>query len=153
MAGTPTVGVEPKRLATTVDAHVGSRIRELRRQHGMSQQHLAGELGLTFQQVQKYERGTNRVSASKLYETANVLRVPVSYFFEGLEDPPIEADMGEGAVHAFLTTEEGAELARTFPRIAPGRLRQRVLELVRGIVETHETQGHGGPAPAGAPNK
>ena len=140
MAGTPTATAETKRLATTVDEHVGSRIRALRKQLGMSQQHLAGELGLTFQQIQKYERGSNRVSASKLYETANALRVPVSYFFEGLEDPPTQKDMGERAVHAFLRTEEGAELARTFPRIAPGRLRQRVLELVRGIVETEETR-------------
>ena len=138
MAGTVTN--QPKRLATTVDEHVGSRIRALRKQQRMTQQQLAGELELTFQQIQKYERGTNRVSASKLYETAIALGVPVSYFFEGLEEPPskTDIDMVERAVREFLKTDEGAELARTFPRLTPGRLRQKVLELVRGIVETEE---------------
>ena len=139
MAGTLIKTGESKRLATTVDEHVGSRIRALRKQLGISQQHLAGELGLTFQQIQKYERGTNRVSASKLYETANALRAPVSYFFEGLENVPTETDMGEQAVREFLKTEEGAELARTFPLVPPGRLRQKILELVRSLVEIEES--------------
>ena len=137
MTGKLIVAGDPKRLPTTVDAHVGSRIRALRKQLGISQEHLAERLGLSFQQVQKYERGTNRVSASKLYETAGVLRVPVSYFFEGLDDvaPESGTDMGERAVRAFLQTDEGAELARTFPRLTPGDLRKRVLELVRSIIE------------------
>ncbi len=67
-----------------VDDHVGAKLRQLRKSAGMSQSVLAGRLGLTFQQVQKYERGTNRVSASKLYETAAILGVPVADFFDGL---------------------------------------------------------------------
>lgn len=140
---------EPRRLRTAVDQHVGARIRERRKMMRMSQQQLAEALGLTFQQVQKYERGTNRVSASKLFETASALSVPISFFFEGLDDEPtsIADDRGEHAARSFLRTEEGAELARTFPRLAPGRVRQKTLELVRSIVATE----HGATAPAAAP--
>ena len=129
-----------KRLATHVDAHVGARIREIRRKGKVSQEQLAERLGVTFQQVQKYECGLNRISASKIYETALALAVPVSYFFEGIEDGRMNAtgDMGERAVAEFLKTEEGAELSQTFPRIARGRLRQKVLELVREILERTE---------------
>ena len=143
MTGTLIVAKESKRLATSVDMHVGARIRALRRQLGIGQQHLAERLGLTFQQVQKYERGTNRVSASKLYEIAGVLGVSVSYFFEGLDDVAADtkADSSEQEIHEFLRTGEGAELARAFPRVAPGELRKRVLELVRGILEAEESSG------------
>ena len=121
-----------------VDLHVGARIRMRRRMQGVSQEKLAEALGLTFQQVQKYERGANRVSASKLYEIAACLRTPVAYFFEGLVDPS-SADAGaeppsaEQSVHAFLMTPEGLELARAFPRLPSGRVRRRVLDLVRAL--------------------
>ena len=69
-----------------IDLHVGARIRMRRRLLGVSQERLAEALGLTFQQVQKYERGANRVSASKLYEIARTLQTPVTYFFDGLAD-------------------------------------------------------------------
>src|SRR5271156_5143452 len=90
-----------------VDLHVGARIRLRRRMQGVSQEKLADALGLTFQQVQKYERGANRVSASKLYEIAAALRAPISYFFDGLADPASidgeETRTGdEQTVHAFL---------------------------------------------------
>src|SRR5271163_5343803 len=75
------------RFPNPVDLHVGARIRLRRRMQGVSQEKLADALGLTFQQVQKYERGANRVSASKLYEIATALQAPVSYFFDGLADP------------------------------------------------------------------
>jgi transcriptional regulator with XRE-family HTH domain len=108
---------------------------------GVSQEKLAEALGLTFQQVQKYERGANRVSASKLYEIAAALQTPVAYFFEGLADPsvPAEADSADGShetrVHDFLMTGEGLELATLFPRLRRGALRRRILDLVRAIVE------------------
>jgi transcriptional regulator with XRE-family HTH domain len=106
---------------------------------GVSQEKLADALGLTFQQVQKYERGANRVSASKLYEIASALRSPVSYFFDGLADPAAEENMAarpsaEGAVHAFLMTAEGLELAKLFPRVTRGPVRRRVLDLLRAVV-------------------
>ena len=129
------------RSPNPVDLHVGARIRMRRRMQGVSQERLADALGLTFQQVQKYVRGANRVSASKLYEIAASLRTPVSYFFEGLADPSSEAGTEDGprtiveqSVHSFLTTSEGLELAGLFPRLQRGRLRRRLLDLVRAIV-------------------
>ena len=127
------------RSPNPVDLHVGARIRMRRRMQGVSQEKLADALGLTFQQVQKYERGANRVSASKLYEIAASLRTPVSYFFEGLADPTNDGEAevrpsAEHTVHAFLMTSEGLELAGLFPRVARGRLRRRVLDLLRAMV-------------------
>src|SRR5665213_3309630 len=97
-----------QRSPNPVDLHVGGRIRMRRKVLGVSQEKLAEALGLTFQQVQKYERGSNRVSASKLYEIARFLNSPVSYFFEGLADPS-SADAGAGdgpeqVMHDFLMT-------------------------------------------------
>ena len=102
---------------------------------GISQQTLAEALGLTFQQVQKYERGFNRVSASKLYETARFLRAPIAYFFEGLTGATAEIthDTDGEAVRSFLQSPEGLELANAFPRIKAKRLRRSVLDLVRAL--------------------
>ena len=103
------------RRASAVDVHVGGRIRIRRRLIGMSQEALAQALGLTFQQVQKYERGSNRVSASKLYATAKVLEVPVHYFFDGLSDAPASEarhDGGAGGVEAGAPAK-AARAART----------------------------------------
>lgn len=119
-----------------VDRHVGLRIRMRRKELNISQEKLAEALGLTFQQVQKYERAANRVSASKLFEIARALNASVAYFYEGLsaaedlEVPPapnLEA-------HAFLLTAEGSELATLFPKLGRNRVRRKVLELVRAIV-------------------
>ena len=126
------------RLPNPVDLHVGARIRLRRRMQGVSQEKLADALGLTFQQVQKYERGANRVSASKLYEIATALHAPVSYFFDGLADPSAEESggghpSGEETVHAFLMTAEGLELARLFPGLPRGRVRRRFLDLMRAL--------------------
>ena len=126
------------RKPSPVDAHVGARIRLRRKLLGLSQQDLAHRLGLTFQQVQKYERGVNRVSASKLYQTAQVLQASVTHFFEGLDgEHGVEhAPAGEAAVTEFLMTTEGLELASLFPRIPKGRMRHQVLELVRTLAES-----------------
>jgi len=125
----PDLGADP------VDLHVGARIRMRRRFIGMSQQALAETLGLTFQQVQKYERGSNRVSASKLYEIARALGVGAGYFFEGLADPMqgrAEATAaGADTAREFLFSSEGLELARLFPRLKSLELRQELLRLVR----------------------
>src|SRR3982751_2918628 len=102
---------EAQRSPNPVDLHVGSRVRMRRKMLGISQERLAEALGLTFQQVQKYERGANRVSASKLYEIARFLSTPVAYFFEGLaETPGGEDSEAEQTVHDFLMTSEGLEL-------------------------------------------
>ena len=121
-----------------VDLYVGGRIRLRRRTLGVSQEKLAEDLGLTFQQVQKYERGANRVSASKLYEIARSLSVPVAFFFEGLNDPVSGgvAEPGADAIlHYFLRTSEGVELASLFPMIRRARIRRRILDLVRAMAE------------------
>ncbi|WP_269715623.1 helix-turn-helix domain-containing protein [Caulobacter sp. NIBR2454] len=123
------------------DVHVGARIR-LRRKHlGISQTQLAEGLSLTFQQVQKYERGVNRVSASKLYDMARTMGVPISYFFDGLPDPTaatpadITALDDQQAVQAFLLTPEGLEIARAFPKISSAAVRRRVVQLVTSMTD------------------
>ena len=127
-----------RRGPNVVDVHVGGRIRLRRKLRGISQEQLAKALGLTFQQVQKYERGSNRVSASKLYEISRTLEVSTSYFFEDLEgsaDEIIQDERGE-SLRAFLLTSEGLELMQLLPRIQSGRLRRQVLELARALVDS-----------------
>ncbi|HZZ89543.1 MAG TPA: helix-turn-helix domain-containing protein [Caulobacteraceae bacterium] len=132
------------RTPNPVDLHVGARIRLRRRMQGVSQEKLADALGLTFQQVQKYERGANRVSASKLYEIAAALKAPVAYFFDGLADPTTDGEANaagasdEQTVHAFLMTAEGLELARLFPALTRGRVRRRFLDLMRALAGVDE---------------
>lgn len=136
------VVAETQRSPNPVDLHVGGRVRMRRKMLGVSQERLAEALGLTFQQVQKYERGANRISASKLYDIARFLAVPVSYFFEGLSDPTVSGGASDGSseqfVHDFLMTPEGLELAAAFPRIRKPRLRRRILDLVRAVTEEDE---------------
>ncbi len=134
---------DTERHPNPVDLHVGARIRMRRKILGVSQERLAEDLGLTFQQIQKYERGANRVSASKLYEIARSLQSSVGYFFEGLADTTGEglAEGGEPFVHDFLMTPEGLELASLFPKITRPKVRRRILELVRSMAEEEETAG------------
>lgn len=129
------------RRASAVDQHVGGRVRMRRKLIGVSQEQLADSLALTFQQVQKYERGENRISASKLYHIAALLKTDVTYFFDGLPDPVESASPdGPGAeadrtVQTFLQTAEGLQLAELFPRIGPGRVRRQIVDLVRVMAE------------------
>ncbi len=128
-----------EQVANPVDIHVGARVRMRRKFLNLSQTDLADALELTFQQVQKYERGSNRISASKLYQIAKMLRVPVSYFFDGYDD----AGHGDGfsevgaeqSVHQFLMTAEGIELANAFPRIGSAKVRRKILDIVKALVE------------------
>lgn len=121
--------------AHAVDLHVGGRIRLRRKALQLSQTQLANMVGLTFQQVQKYETGANRVSASKLHDIAKALKTPIPWFFAGFqEDETAPEPDGDKATHMFLHTPEGAELAKNFPRIGSSMLRQRVLDLVRAMV-------------------
>ena len=125
------------RRPSSVDVHVGGRVRVRRRLIHMTQETLADLIDVTFQQVQKYERGSNRISASKLFAIAEALEVPISYFFEGLDEVG-EQSAEEGSeqnIQSFLRTSEGLELARLFPRIARGPLRRRILELVRAAAQ------------------
>jgi transcriptional regulator with XRE-family HTH domain len=120
-----------------VDRHVGLRLRMRRKEMGVSQEKLAEAIGLTFQQVQKYERAANRMSASKLWEAAQALHTTVSYFYEGLGDAAANSPRGARLpAEDFLMTDEGLELAANFPRIRHPSLRRRLLELVRALGET-----------------
>ena len=135
----PTPKSPTKMRANEIDTYVGERVRMRRKMLGLSQTDLGQALGLTFQQIQKYERGTNRISASKLYETAGALTVSVGYFFEGFVDAEPAADFvesqSEKAIQGFLTTTDGIELAQAFPRIANSKLRRRMTDLVRTLAD------------------
>ena len=115
-----------------VDRHVGLRIRMRRKEIGVSQERLAEALGITFQQVQKYERGANRVSASKLWEIASALKTTVTYFYEGLGDRETPAS---DARQSFMLSGEGLELMANFPRISEPGVRRKIVELVRAVAD------------------
>ena len=126
--------------ANAVDAHIGLRVRTRRMLIGMSQERLGELLKVTFQQIQKYERGANRVSASRLFQLARVLGVPISYFYEALIESPETRTPGfaetaddEVPILAFLNTREGIELNRAFQRITDPAKRRAVVDLVRSM--------------------
>ena len=122
--------------AHPVDRHVGLRIRMRRKELGVSQEKLADAVGLTFQQVQKYERGANRVSASRLWEIAGALQVGIGYFYEGLPEPgegdkaPVRRD-----VEDLLLINDGPELAANFLRVRDPRVRRKLVELIRAMAD------------------
>jgi transcriptional regulator with XRE-family HTH domain len=117
-----------------IDKHVGSRVRMRRMMLGMSQEKLGDALGLTFQQVQKYEKGSNRIGASRLQQIALILQVPVAFFFEGAPAPPGREGFGEAPSPAyvtdFLATTDGLSLVKAFMRIPSPKLRRRIVDLV-----------------------
>ncbi len=136
--------IENKKKPNPIDTHVGSRVRLRRNMLGMSQEKLGDALGITFQQIQKYEKGANRVGASRLQAIANVLSVPVSFFFD---DAPGEA----GAVNRglaeensttyvvdFLNSTEGLQLNRAFVKIADAKVRRKIIDLVKSLSDTAE---------------
>jgi transcriptional regulator with XRE-family HTH domain len=129
-----------KKAPNPIDKHVGSRVRMRRMMLGMSQEKLGNSLGLTFQQVQKYEKGTNRIGASRLQQISLILQVPVSFFFEGA--PTVgNAVRAEGMSEApspayvsdFLATSDGLALTKAFMRISDSKLRRRIVDLVEQI--------------------
>lgn len=130
--------IENKKKPNPIDIHVGSRIRLRRNMLGMSQEKLGENLGITFQQIQKYEKGTNRVGASRLQAIASVLQVPVAFFFEdapGRENgnAGLAEDSSTTYVVDFLNSPEGLQLNRAFVRIADGKVRRKVVDLVKAL--------------------
>jgi transcriptional regulator with XRE-family HTH domain len=119
------------------DIYVGSRVRMRRKMLGLSQEKLGEKLGITFQQIQKYEKGTNRVGASRLQAMADAMEVPVSYFFPDAVDGAQGGLQEEGAAFMmdFMSTSEGLDLSRAFTRIQSVKVRRKVVELVRAIAE------------------
>lgn len=126
-----------KKKPNPIDVHVGSRIRLRRNMLGMSQEKLGESLGITFQQIQKYEKGTNRVGASRLQAISSIMSVPVSFFFEDApggeaNEPRGLAEDGSTAyVVDFLNSAEGIQLNRAFVQIPDPKVRRKVLELVK----------------------
>jgi len=141
-----------------IDAHVGRRVRLRRTLLGMSQERLGELLGLTFQQVQKYERGVNRIGSSRLYELGQILDVPVSFFFDDL--PQEELRMSGGLPYAGLAEErapfeheeedllldkrETLELVRIYHRIGDSTLRKRLFELAKALANLDQPPGNDG---------
>ena len=118
-----------------IDVHVGGRVRMRRIEVNMAQQILGGHIGLTFQQIQKYEKGTNRIGASRLQQIGKVLEVPVSYFFEGAPGG-WQAGEGGGTANTFLEllgTRDGQLLVLSFSKIADVRLRRSIVDLVERL--------------------
>lgn len=129
-----------KKAPNPIDKHVGSRVRMRRMMLNMSQEKLGDALGLTFQQVQKYEKGTNRIGASRIQQIAQILQVPVSFFFEGapsLGGHHHSGGMGEAPspayVSDFLATSDGLSLTKAFMRIKSSKMRRRIVDLVEQI--------------------
>ena len=133
-----------KKAPNPIDKHVGSRVRMRRMMLSMSQEKLGDALGLTFQQVQKYEKGTNRIGASRLQQISTILQVPVAFFFEGAPDMPGgRAPAGKEApspayVSDFLATSDGLALTKAFMRISDSKLRRRIVDLVEQIAGEDE---------------
>ncbi|HWK87956.1 MAG TPA: helix-turn-helix transcriptional regulator [Xanthobacteraceae bacterium] len=137
-----------KKAPNPIDKHVGSRVRMRRMMIGMSQEKLGEKLGITFQQIQKYEKGTNRVGASRLQQIATALSVPPSFFFEGAPVPDA-AEAGGGFsepsspayVSDFLATSDGLALTKAFMKIRDPKVRRRIVDLVQSMVgEDQENQ-------------
>ena len=126
---------------SAVDAHVGGRVRLRRMLIGMSQEKLGELLGLTFQQVQKYEKGANRIGASRLFDISQILGVPVQYLFEELPQTRPVGVNGHGFAEAdrepfvmdFVSSAEGLQLIRSYTKVTDSRVRKRILELVKSL--------------------
>jgi transcriptional regulator with XRE-family HTH domain len=127
-----------------VDIHVGSRVRLRRIELGISQEKLAAELGLTFQQVQKYERAANRISASRLFHMGKLLDVKVSFFYDGYSDAGAPSGFAEPPAEAFqsdlLQRRDTIELVNAFYAIDNPTLRRQLLDLAKGLAAGRETK-------------
>jgi transcriptional regulator with XRE-family HTH domain len=128
---------KPKTKVTNpIDIHVGSRLRMRRLMLNVSQEKLGDALGITFQQVQKYEKGTNRISASRLQQAAQILHVSAPFFFEGAPGGPQKLDKSSPSpayVNEFISSQDGLRLIKAFQRIARPAVRHRIVNLVQEI--------------------
>lgn len=129
--------IENKKKPNPIDMHVGSRIRLRRNMLGLSQEKLGENLGITFQQIQKYEKGTNRVGASRLQAISAILNVPVSFFFEDAPGSSNQAGFAEDNeatyVVDFLNSNEGVQLTRAFTKISDPKVRRKIIDLVKSL--------------------
>lgn len=131
----------PKKQANPIDVQVGNRVRIRRMLIGMSQERLGDLLGLTFQQVQKYEKGVNRIGAGRLYEVSRILNVPVDFFYEGVSSSTASGskEMEDAPpVIEFVSSGEGLQLSLAFMKIKDTKVRKRVLDLVKSLADEEE---------------
>ena len=131
------------KIPQDVDRHVGSRVRMRRMMVGMSQEKLGDSCSITFQQIQKYEKGTNRIGASRLHQIARILEVPVEFFYEGApsDQGSGETPVGDGNARSmteFLATSEGLELVKAFTAIKDQKVRRRIVDLARAVAAGEE---------------
>ena len=134
-----------KKQANPIDIQVGNRVRIRRMLIGMSQERLGDLLGLTFQQVQKYEKGVNRIGAGRLFEVSRILNVPVDFFYEGVAtelagQPGMREPEGTPPVMEFMSSGEGLQLSLAFMKIKDAKVRKRVLDLVKSLAEEEENK-------------
>jgi transcriptional regulator with XRE-family HTH domain len=122
-----------KRGPREVDVHVGNRVRVARQARKMTQEGLAHQLGITFQQVQKYEKGSNRISAGRLHQIAVIMGVPITFFFDGVSATNSKIDPTMTRATRFLATREGTLIADAFPRLGK-RTQQAILDLIEAHV-------------------
>jgi transcriptional regulator with XRE-family HTH domain len=137
------VFVVPKKQANPIDAQVGNRVRIRRMLIGMSQERLGDLLGLTFQQVQKYEKGVNRIGAGRLFEVSRILGVPIDFFYEGAvagDRSGFAESENAPPVMAFVSSGEGLQLSLAFMKIKDVKVRKRVLDLVKSLAEDAGTE-------------
>ena len=125
--------------ANPIDAQVGNRVRIRRMLIGMSQEKLGDLLGLTFQQVQKYEKGINRIGAGRLFEIARILDVPIDFFYEGVSTSAQGFAEESAPVLEFVSSNEGLQLSLAFMKIKDPKVRKRVLDLVKSLAEESGT--------------
>src|SRR5215467_6904288 len=131
-----------KKVPNPIDQHVGSRVRLRRQMLAMSQEKLGAALDLTFQQVQKYERGANRIGASRLQQISQILQVPVEFFFEGAPNASLAprstgSALSMAQINDFISDSDGLRLIRAFMRIDTAALRRRIVMLVQEIAGDH----------------
>jgi transcriptional regulator with XRE-family HTH domain len=127
--------------ANPIDAQVGNRVRIRRMLIGMSQEKLGDLLGLTFQQVQKYEKGVNRIGAGRLFEIARILGVPIDFFYDGVASSADTLASAAPPVMEFVSSGEGLQLSLAFMKIKDPKVRKRVLDLVKSLAEEEEAVG------------
>ena len=142
-----------KKAPNPTDKHVGARVRMRRMMLSMSQEKLGDALGLTFQQVQKYEKGANRIGASRLFDLSRVLDVPVSFFFDDMPADPDSIPTSDGSVGGFgeeksssfepdpMAKRETLELVRAYYRITDPQVRKRLFELTKSVANAANTEG------------
>jgi len=130
-----------KKVPNSIDVHVGSRIRFRRTLMGLSQEKLGDSLGITFQQIQKYEKGTNRVGASRLQNIASILHVPISFFFEEKAFQVGEGPNEISDISMFVSSSEGLALNKAFMSISDPAVRQNIVKLAKSVAKNESTKG------------